>query len=53
MGELVDELFETLGFKLQREFSRYIVRISRVKESFYALIKKPRRKILGEFKIII
>ena len=49
MDELFDEFFETLEFKFQREFSRYIVKISQVQgSSFYGLTKKPRGKILGD-----
>lgn len=48
MEELLDKFYENLEFNLQREFSRYIVKVSQVKGSFYVLIKKPRGKILGK-----
>ena len=48
MEELLDRFFETLEFNLQREFSRYIVKVSQIKGSFYVLIKQPRGKILGK-----
>ena len=48
MDQALDKLFETLEFDIQREFSRYYVKISQVKGSFYVLIRKPRRKILSE-----
>ena len=48
MDQALDKLFETLEFNIQREFSRYHVKISQVKGSFYVLIRKPRRNILGE-----
>ena len=50
MEELLDKFYENLEFNLQREFSRYIVKVSQVKGSFYVLIKKPRGKILGKRK---
>ena len=47
MDELLDRFYENLEFNLQREFSRYVVKISQVRGSFYVLIKKPRGKVLG------
>ena len=37
-----------LKFSFQYEFSCYIFKVSEVKGSFYAFVKKPRGKILGE-----
>lgn len=48
MEELFDSVFENLEFNLQREFSRYIVKVPQVKGLFYVLIRKPRGTILGE-----
>ena len=48
MEELLDKFYENLEFNLQREFSRYIVKVSQVKGLFYVLIKKPGGKILGK-----
>ena len=48
MDELLDRFYENLEFNLQREFSRYIVKVSQVGGSYYVLIKKPRGKITGE-----
>ena len=48
MDQILDKLFETLEFNIQREFSHYHVKVSRVRGSFYVLIRKPRVKILGE-----
>ena len=48
MDEFLIKFYETLEFNLQREFSRYVVKVSQVRGSFYVLIKKPRGKILGE-----
>ena len=48
MEELLDKFYENVEFNLQREFSRYIRKVSQVKGSFYVLIKKPREKILGK-----
>ena len=48
MEELFDSVIENLEFNLQREFSRYIVKVPQVKGLFYVLIRKPRGTILGE-----
>ena len=48
MDELLDRLFERLKFSFRHEFSRYIVKVSEVRGSFYVLVKKPRGKILGD-----
>ena len=45
---LLDRFFESLEFNFHREFSRYIIKVSKVKGSFYVLVKKPRGKILGD-----
>ena len=46
----MDELlfFETLEFSFRREFSHFAIKVSKVKGSFYVLVKKPRGKILGD-----
>ena len=48
MDELLDRFFERLEFSFHHEFSRYIIRVSEVKGSFYVLVKKPRGKILDD-----
>ena len=48
MDELLDRFLERLEFSFRHEFSRYIIKVSEVKGSFYVLVKKPRAKILGE-----
>ena len=48
MDELLDRFYENLEFNMQREFSRYIVKVPQVRGSFYVLIKKPKGKILGD-----
>ena len=48
MDELLDRFFERLEFSFRHEFSRYIIKVSGVKGLFYVLVKKPRRKILGD-----
>ena len=48
MDELLDRFYENLQFNLQREFSRYILKVSQVIGSYYVLIKKPRGKTIGE-----
>ena len=48
MDELLDRFFERLEFSFQCEFSRYIIKISKVKGSFYVLVKKARGMILGD-----
>ena len=40
MDELLDAFSETLDVKFQQKFPRMIVKISDVRDSFYALIKK-------------
>ena len=44
----LDRFFEGLEFSFQHEFPSYIVEVSEVKEYFYVLVRKPRRKILEE-----
>ena len=46
--DLLDRFFERLEFGFCYEFSRYIIKVSEVKGSFYVLVKKPRGKILGD-----
>ena len=48
MDGLLDRFFETMEFSMKRKFDRYIVKVSKVNGSFYVLIRKPRRKILGD-----
>ena len=48
MDELLDRFFERLEFSFCHEFSRYIIKVSEVKGSFYVLVKKPKGKILGD-----
>ena len=40
MDELLDVFSETLDVKFQQKFPRMIVKISDVRDSFYALIRK-------------
>ena len=47
MEDLLDRFYENIEFSLKRKFSRYIVKVSQVKGSFYVLIRKPREKILN------
>lgn len=49
MDELLHRFFWKVGVCFSTWiFSTYIVKIPEVKGSFYVLIKKPRRKILGD-----
>ena len=48
MDKLLDKFFERLEFSFRHEFSRYIIKVSWVKGSFYVLVKKLRGKILGD-----
>ena len=48
MDELLDRLFESLQFSFRRKFSRYIIKVSEVRGSFYVHVKKPRVKILAD-----
>ena len=48
MDELLDRFFDRLEFSFRREFSHFVIKVSQVKGSFYVLVKKPRRKILGD-----
>ena len=48
MDQILDKFLETLEFNIQREFSRYHVKVSQVRRSFHVLIRKPRGTILGE-----
>ena len=47
MDDLIDIFFEQLS--LTQKFPRYIVKVSQVKSSFFALIKKPS----GKFQMTI
>ena len=48
MEALLNRFYENMEFSLKRKFSRYIVKVSQVKGSFYILIRKPTGKILNE-----
>ena len=48
MEDFLDEFFETIEVKFKQKFPRMIVKISEVRGSFDVLIKKPRRKIIGD-----
>ena len=47
MDEPLDRFFERVKFSFRHEFSRYIIKVSEVRGSFYVLVKKPIGKILG------
>ena len=44
----MDRFYEKLEASFQRKFCRYIVKVSKVKGSFYVLIRKPGGKILND-----
>ena len=44
----MEEPLDRLEFSFHHEFSRYYIKVSQVKGSFYVLVKKPRGKILGD-----
>lgn len=48
MIDLLDRFHESIEKSLKQKFWMYIVKVSQVKGSFYALIRKPRGKILNE-----
>ena len=47
MDVVLDRMFDDLEMSLSRELSQYIAKVSLVKNSFYVLVRKPRRKILS------
>ena len=42
MEDLLDRFFENLEFRLKRKLPHYVAKVS-----FYALVRKPRRKTLN------
>ena len=48
MEDLLDRFYKALKFYLKRKFDRYIVKVSKVKGSFYVLVRKLRGKILND-----
>ena len=48
MDDLLGRFYENMKFSLKRKFSRYIVKLSQVKGSFYVLMRKPRGKTLND-----
>ena len=49
MDSLLDEIFDDLKTSFDKKFSDhfYLLKITEIRKSFYVLIKKERRKILG------
>ena len=47
MEAVLDRMFNDLELSIVREMPQYFVKVSQVKKSFYALVRKPRGKILG------
>ena len=47
MENLLDRFFENLEFRLKRKLPHYVAKVSHVKGSFYALVRKSRRKTLN------
>ena len=48
MNKLLHNFFERLEFSFQRELSCYIVKVSQLNGSSYAVARKSRVKILGD-----
>ena len=53
MNGVLDRLLEDLESAFLKEFPNYIVKIAQVKKSFYVLVRKPRREILGRDKNVL
>ena len=48
MDNLLDRFFEQLEISLTQKFPHYAAKVSQVKGSFFALIKKPREIFLND-----
>ena len=47
MDSVLDS-FQKFQFSVSKNFSQHFVKVSHVKRSFYALVRTPRSKILGQ-----
>lgn len=48
MDSVLDRMYNDIEFLVSKEFPQYIAKVSKVKKSFYVLVRKSRRKILGK-----
>ena len=48
MDALLDRFYEDVDFAVKNKFREYIAKVSELNSSFFVLIKRYRRKLLGE-----
>lgn len=48
MENLLDKFFMIMDRKLKKKFPQCIIKVSKMKGSFYVLVRKPHRKIIGD-----